>query len=199
MPWSSKEKQKAYHAEWYRKNRDMVLEKTKAYQKANPHVLKNAYKKRWSDPEYRARVLANNREWAKENPDKARQTTKDWQDRNRELVRQKHREWSKSPEGRKWYQARDHARRAAKAQRTINPKSIDTFIGLVRSKKRVRCYYCQRHVSGAIAHIDHIIPLSKGGAHSVENLCSTCPKCNQTKSAKLLQDFITLGQQLLSL
>jgi len=45
-----------------------------------------------------------------------------------------------------------------------------------------KCYYC----GGKYEQIDHIVPLSKGGAHSLDNLAPACAKCNRNKSAKLL-------------
>ena len=33
-------------------------------------------------------------------------------------------------------------------------------------------------------HIDHIMPLSKGGRHTISNLVVSCPTCNLQKNAK---------------
>ncbi len=47
------------------------------------------------------------------------------------------------------------------------------------------CLYC-----GAPSdHIDHIIPVSRGGVHSIGNLTGACAKCNQSKSNKLLVEW----------
>jgi 5-methylcytosine-specific restriction endonuclease McrA len=45
------------------------------------------------------------------------------------------------------------------------------------------CVYCQKNPH---QHLDHIIPLSKGGAHSIKNLAPSCAKCNLSKASKLL-------------
>lgn len=45
------------------------------------------------------------------------------------------------------------------------------------------CYWCNCELNGKY-HIDHYIPLSKGGEHSIENIVISCPKCNLSKNAK---------------
>ena len=48
------------------------------------------------------------------------------------------------------------------------------------------CFYC-----GANSEIqtDHIIPISKGGRHSIGNLVAACRRCNQSKGKKLLVEW----------
>ena len=46
-----------------------------------------------------------------------------------------------------------------------------------------RCHICGKK-AGKSWHLDHIIPLSKGGAHSYLNVAVACPKCNLCKNAK---------------
>jgi hypothetical protein len=48
------------------------------------------------------------------------------------------------------------------------------------------CSYC-----GAPAeHIDHIVPLARGGSGDWDNLTASCAACNLSKSAKSLLDFM---------
>lgn len=46
-----------------------------------------------------------------------------------------------------------------------------------------RCEYCQaaQDMTLATFHLDHIIPRSAGGETRFENLCLSCPFCNQFK------------------
>jgi 5-methylcytosine-specific restriction endonuclease McrA len=46
------------------------------------------------------------------------------------------------------------------------------------------CQYCGRHAHDLT--IDHVVPRSKGGAHSWENLVSACKACNHRKGGKSL-------------
>ena len=50
-----------------------------------------------------------------------------------------------------------------------------------------RCYLCDFPIIDK--ELDHIIPISKGGHHSIGNLGWTCHKCNRSKSNKLLSQF----------
>ena len=50
------------------------------------------------------------------------------------------------------------------------------------------CYLCQKIVLGII-HVDHVIPLSRGGSHTYDNLRVTCPQCNLRKSDRLLSEI----------
>lgn len=56
----------------------------------------------------------------------------------------------------------------------------------VVERDRHRCVYCQtlRDISGQKLHIDHIVPLIKGGRTSLDNLCSACFSCNSHKQAR---------------
>ncbi len=198
MPFKDPAKAKEYarkaNLAWYHKNKEKILSDPKRIEK-----MKLAHKRRWSDPKYRAKINEKNKAYGNAHPEGSRKRSLAWRNRNLEEARAKHRAWSKSESGRTWYKARDHAYRAKKLAATINPQSIKEYIALVRSKKSVRCYYCQNYFSGKKIHFDHLIPLSKGGPHSIENLCVSCPHCNQTKINKPIQEWMRLGQQILAL
>lgn len=62
--------------------------------------------------------------------------------------------------------------------------------GTIKAKGKLQnwqCAYCKCDISKSY-HVDHIIPLSKGGEHAAENVQLTCPSCNVRKSNKL--DFV---------
>jgi hypothetical protein len=53
----------------------------------------------------------------------------------------------------------------------------------VYARGKWQCEYCQTQQSVVIELvIDHIIPLSVGGASHLDNLCLACISCNQSKS-----------------
>jgi hypothetical protein len=42
-------------------------------------------------------------------------------------------------------------------------------------------------------HLDHIVPISRGGTHEPANVQVSHPRCNQSKAAKILEAQTTLA------
>lgn len=61
------------------------------------------------------------------------------------------------------------------------------------------CYYCAGRFPRSRLHIDHIVPLSKGGPHSPDNLCRSCNTCNLKKRALGIRELKFLKQTILPL
>ena len=87
-----------------------------------------------------------------------------------------------------------HKRRARKilsSDGTI-PLQADAPLGVTLKtlllSQNNKCNYCGVEISHALGNIqlDHIHPLSKGGAHSISNVQWLCAKCNGTKSNRIL-------------
>jgi 5-methylcytosine-specific restriction endonuclease McrA len=105
-------------------------------------------------------------------------------------------EWSRRhPESVKERHARRRARLlgARLGCRTAYAK----FLRWAEQARRIRCYWCKSQTRPGRRHIDHVIPLSRGGADAVGNLCVSCPSCNMSKSAKSPGAFS--GQEELAL
>jgi HNH endonuclease len=62
-----------------------------------------------------------------------------------------------------------------------------------------RCEYCQtpQDLTLATFHLDHIMPRGEGGATEFENLCLSCPFCNEFKGAKSRARDPQTGRQVL--
>jgi 5-methylcytosine-specific restriction endonuclease McrA/ribosomal protein L21E len=52
------------------------------------------------------------------------------------------------------------------------------------------CIYCGIHASKAKIEIDHVVPKSKGGTDSLNNLVLSCNACNQAKGNQDVQTFL---------
>lgn len=50
---------------------------------------------------------------------------------------------------------------------------------------RQPCAYCGKPSE----HIDHIVPLSRGGQHRIGNLTGACAKCNLSKGSKFISEW----------
>lgn len=65
-------------------------------------------------------------------------------------------------------------------------KKIDYGVSIFLSKKQSGCCgICHARLPISSIHVDHIIPLSKGGDNSISNLRLVCASCNLQKSNKL--------------
>lgn len=54
---------------------------------------------------------------------------------------------------------------------------------------RLRCWWCGKVIKGNNYHVDHRIPLVRGGSNAPNNLCVSCPVCNMSKHDKLPHEF----------
>lgn len=52
------------------------------------------------------------------------------------------------------------------------------------------CPYCNVELNRDNVTIDHIVPISKGGTHTADNLAAVCKSCNQTKHSMSLISFL---------
>lgn len=74
----------------------------------------------------------------------------------------------------------------AKEQWTLMTKKLREYI---KKRDNFTCCNCgnSTHVEpNLLLEIDHIIPVSKGGVTSEENLQTLCWKCNRAKSDKIV-------------
>lgn len=86
---------------------------------------------------------------------------------------------------------REHAayQRNRKARARMAPgthNAADVTAQLLR--QRGRCYWCHKNV-GQDYHVDHVVPLCRGGSNGPENLVIACVACNLHKRATHPMDF----------
>ena len=94
------------------------------------------------------------------------------------------REWRrKNPERARLYvRLSGHKRRSAAGAENWTRAE---WLQLVRDHDS-RCYYCG--VQGAM-HADHRIPLSRGGANTIDNIVPCCKSCNSSKHKRTDDEF----------
>jgi 5-methylcytosine-specific restriction endonuclease McrA len=64
------------------------------------------------------------------------------------------------------------------------------------ARQRGHCYYCRCKVAWGKHHVDHIIPLIRGGMNTADNLVITCPTCNLRKREKRPHEWLDGGRLL---
>jgi 5-methylcytosine-specific restriction endonuclease McrA len=84
--------------------------------------------------------------------------------------------------------------RSGARQKKIVGKSIKQkdILNLLQNHN-YQCYYCGIKVAqGDNLHLDHKIPLSKDGEHSITNLTPACATCNLKKGTKTDIEFLEI-------
>jgi hypothetical protein len=75
-------------------------------------------------------------------------------------------------------------------------KSMKPFIrSSLLIKQRGSCYWCRNWVSASRATIDHMIPLSQGGADSLRNLVVSCEICNRARGNRAIHPIRKVREQ----
>ena len=123
-----------------------------------------------------------------------------WKANNRDYVRELNRRWAEAnPEkvaesNRKWAQANPHAilqnvhrRRARLASAPVGDFSQTDWEYLLEMHE-YHCAYCHR--ADVKLTQDHIVPLSKGGAHTWTNIAPACLSCNSSKGDRDLMEWL---------
>lgn len=132
------------------------------------------------------------------------------EDRTRHLAKRKGLEWSPelherleaekrerdafralSPEAkaahkRDYSQAYNNTRRGPSAGETPL-KMVDRLMVLERADGE--CGICGGDVDPFCFHVDHIVPIARGGAHHLSNLQAAHPTCNRRKHARLPEEM----------
>lgn len=69
----------------------------------------------------------------------------------------------------------------------VNVKEWYKIINIVFKRDGYTCQYCG--AKGKKLEADHIIPFSKGGSDSLQNLTTSCQRCNRQKKDKSVNEF----------
>lgn len=101
--------------------------------------------------------------------------------KNKDAIKIRHREYNKQylidfPEMNLAKTQRRRARKYSNGVFTIRKSELTRLYNS-------QCLYCN---SKRAEHLDHVIPLVKGGRHSIGNLVPACSECNMSKGSKLL-------------
>jgi 5-methylcytosine-specific restriction endonuclease McrA len=186
----SDNERKAAHAAWKREWRKNNPDKERAARKRANALYRERY------PE---KIIENNAKYYAANKDKddARRKSRYWANREEELAKQAiYREANKEriaqvrKENPEWYLAGNRVRRARKLGNGHEPYSESQVLELYGDS----CHICELPIdleaprkAGVDGwehglHIDHLLPLSKGGPDTLENVRPAHGVCNVKKN-----------------
>ncbi len=147
---------------------------------------KRAYRENNID-RVRERERLQHQSWRRANlareQEKERERDRAWRDNNRELARKRHRAWRA--------RNRDVVRAAARQiahRRRARLRAGAIYRVISKDERRLEfacCIACGRPADTT----DHLMPVSRGGAHGVGNLAPMCRSCNSSKGAKTITEW----------
>jgi len=132
--------------------------------------------------ENRERRLEQTPEWYHENKDKRLALNDQWKDTHPEKVL-----------------AHQHNYRARR--RNAEGSFTDAELKQLGQLQEGLCFYCGKpFFNGNLRydrHIEHKMPLSRGGSNDISNIALSCSKCNYEKSTKTHEEFLAYQQKFL--
>lgn len=139
-----------------------IADQSSAWHKANPEYCREKGRQQyWADP---AAMQLAGRLWREANPERMSELSKAWH--------------AKNPGARCVHEANRRARKkAAGGSHTL------AEIEDLAEKQKHKCVYCRKSIRKN-RHVDHRIPIAKGGNNWIENIQLLCPSCNHKKQAK---------------
>lgn len=144
-----------------------------------------------NNPDHHQRRLERERNYYRENIERFIESRKKWRRENPEK-----RAASRKKHLKKWY-ATEHGKmkkREYRFRRRLNGRVSAKDLRRVVVENLIKfgvnaCEKCKIPTKESY-DLDHIIPISKGGNHSYENLQLLCRKCNQEKGVQLISYLV---------
>ncbi|WP_311257339.1 HNH endonuclease [Microbacterium sp. WCS2018Hpa-9] len=195
--------------EYYLRHREEAIEKARAVYAENREEIRAARKHRYANRssdevlqrlaynrEYYASGrewhLARNAEWRAANPDRCRELARSWAERNPDRLLARRRKYAadnaerRALKLREWHESNPDKVRAGRWRRKALMRNAPTLpFSASELASRLdyygrKCWMCR----GPYEHLDHVKPLSRGGAHVLANLRPACASCNLSKKDK---------------
>jgi 5-methylcytosine-specific restriction endonuclease McrA len=176
----------------YQKHRNTITSLTKEEKdiKRREYRLKNADKVAiWKKRDYekhKDKYIKRSKQHYEDNKEDKKKYSREYQQEHIKYVVERIHIWKKeNPEKVRSY---SENRRSRKKQcgGYVSADDITTQY----NKQDGKCFWCSIQVEDNY-HIDHKIPLSKGGLHLPHNIVISCPKCNLTKNNKMPDEFLS--------
>lgn len=171
----NREKITEYQRTWRSKNKEHISIWGKEYYIENEDLIKNKSKKyRLLNKE---KVKESKREYISKNYEKVKERISKWIKSNREHIKNKRREYYKNSEK----ISIDNKNYRARKKNSVGIITVEEWENLKEKYGNI-CLCCKR--GDLKLTIDHIIPLSKGGRNTIENIQPLCSSCNSRKKDK---------------
>jgi 5-methylcytosine-specific restriction endonuclease McrA len=163
----SPEKQREYNQRNYERHQEQRREARRDYYTRNAAAARQA-----------------SRDWAAKNPERVAANKRHYAEMNRDKLAAYYREYQRTNVERR--RASNAKRRAAIRSTTVDP--VDYAAILV--EHGMTCHLCGASIeSFDDLHFDHVVPLSRGGTHTADNIRPAHELCNLRKGSKLMEEL----------
>lgn len=177
-----KEKQRVMREQ----NREKLRLRQREYRKNNPEAIKACSLRNRNKPEAKKRIKERSQAYYIKNRERILERGKDYCRKNRaKVARFKRRYLDTNPHKIREY---NYARRSKLRDSTLKSdrEKANQLVKDWRQTDSLECAYCGCALTRSNFQVDHIVPIVKGGTHSVQNIVVACRSCNSSKGAKLL-------------
>ena len=165
MPYKNKEDKKAYN-----KQRNIDYPE---------------YQKQWRIDHKKERVEYD-KQWHLDHKEYKNEKSKQWRFDHPEYVKQYHKQYRQTPGG-KANKQRARTKRRAREREIINTLTAQEWLDILE-EYNYRCAYCGIEFDYEnLPTRDHVIPISKGGDNTKENVIPACQSCNSKKNIKIIK------------
>lgn len=165
-----------YLANWREKNRERIRQKAAAWREKHRQAIRESSEARRET--YREVTREYMAAWREQKREETRTYMEAWREKNREAVRAYHRE-------NRWKYA--GSRRVHQAKRmgiiqevgpSFTAQDWQRYLYLFGD----RCLACGQQPTKLTA--DHVVPLARGGANTIDNIQGLCQSCNSAKGTR---------------
>ena len=150
---------------------------------------KNEYSRKWHIRN-RERRLEAAKKWYKENKEHIRERTKKFREENWDIFLEHNRMYRKTEMGKAYVQRSGIARRT-RMNGAINTLTAEEWKDILKQYD-YKCAYCGKSIldlpDGLVR--DHVIPISRGGDNTKENVVLACRSCNASKGVRLVSEVL---------
>lgn len=165
-----RERNREKAAAWRAANRDSIREKQAEYRKLN-----------------QKKIQAQTAAWCKENPERVAEYAKRHYEANREKILTAKR--AKRADGAYYatYRLKNRStvrrnQQNYRARRKNAPGKLSKdIVDRLMVLQRARCAACRSNLKKTGHHLDHLVPLARGGTNEDSNVQLLCPRCNCAK------------------
>lgn len=170
----------------YYENKEKILEYQKKYSEENKQKISETkqeyYKKN------KEKILAKSKKWSVDNKERKLKTKNEYYQKNRKRIIEYQKEYektyAKTPAGKEKRWRAKHRRRSLE-RRSITTLTQKQWEKIIKEQKNT-CAICKKPFSkDNLPTKDHIIPITKGGDLTMENIQALCHSCNCKKGNKV--------------